>query len=116
MPRKRGRCHVALHADSHPDALRLDVAKRLGHRQRVRKIQAKASIFDRLVDPQQSQRTHFAKERVRRKYFGGLPFVDMGIDLLGHESTDRVHHASMFVCVQHAVSLLTRTVRRELWC
>jgi hypothetical protein len=64
------------------------VAERLGHHHRVRVIEAGTAPGLGLGEAEIAQPAELAEDLVRREDLGGLPFVDVRIDLLVDERAD----------------------------
>ena len=101
---ERGRAHVGLHADRHRHAAAGDVAERLGHRHRVRVVEAHAAVLLGLGQAEQAELAEALEDLVRRELLGRLPLVDVRIDLLVDEALERALDLFVLVRELHAWS------------
>ena len=101
---QRRRGHVSLHANRHRDGAAVNVAQRLGHRQRIRVIQPGTAIGLGLGQAQQAQVAELFEDLVRRKHLGGLPLVHMGVDLGVNEALEGILDFQVLVGVMHGLA------------
>ncbi len=99
--RQGRRAHVGLNANGHRNGAAMDVAQGLGHRNRIGKVQARATKGLWFGQAQQAQVAKLLEQRMGRKYLGLLPFVHVWIDFVVNETGQRLLDFQMFVGELH---------------
>ncbi len=106
--RQCGRAHVGLHADGHGHAATVDMAQPLGHGHGVGIVETGAAEGFRFGQSEQAQVAELLENLMSGENFGGLPLIDVGVDLRVDETLEGFLDFEVFVGVVHGSLLRHR--------